>query len=255
MVSPTAKRRFSQNFLRDPHVIEEIIGAGSFSSGDKILEIGPGYGALTQELLKNVSALTAIEVDRDAVHYLRSRFAAGHLRVIEADCLDVNLSHFGVSLRLLGNLPYHISTPILFHVDAQIEYIQDAIFMLQREVVDRIVAAPGSAEYGKLSITLQLGWELEKLFDVPPEAFQPMPKVWSSILHLRPRVNPHNVNRATFQRIVFGAFSKRRKTLRNALKGIVSIEQFILADIDPAQRPETLSVDDYVRLSKVVFKD
>ena len=255
MVSPKAKRRFSQNFLCDPLIVEEIVEAGSFSSHDRVIEIGPGYGALTCELLKKVSALTVIEVDRDAVHYLRSRFAAERLRVIEADCLDVNFSHFGVSLRLLGNLPYHISTPILFHVDSKIECIRDAIFMLQREVVDRIVAAPGSAEYGKLSITLQLGWELEKLFDVPPEAFQPVPKVWSSILHLRPRAKPYNVNRATFQRIVFGAFSKRRKTLRNALKGIVSIEQFIMADIDPARRPETLSVDDYVRLSNVVFKD
>jgi 16S rRNA (adenine1518-N6/adenine1519-N6)-dimethyltransferase len=255
MASPTAKRRFSQNFLRDPRVIEEIVEAGSFSSDDRIVEIGPGYGALTYELLKKVAALKAIEVDRDAVHYLRSHFATEHLRVIEADFLDVNLLHFGSSLRLLGNLPYHISTPILFHVDSQIECIRDAIFMLQREVVDRIVAAPGSADYGKLSITLQLGWELEKLFDVPPEAFQPIPKVWSSILHLKPRAKPYIVNRATFERIVFGAFSKRRKTLRNALKGIVSSEQFILADIDPVRRPETLSVDDYVRLSNIVLKD
>ena len=255
MVSPTAKRRFSQNFLRDPRVIKEIVEAGSFSSDDRVIEIGPGYGALTHELLKKVSALTVIEVDRDAVHYLRSKFAAEHLRTIEADCLDINFSRFGASLKLLGNLPYHISTPILFHVDSQIECIREAIFMLQREVVNRIVAAPGSAEYGKLSITLQLGWELDKLFDVPPEAFHPIPKVWSSILHLRPRAKPYSVNRATFQRIVFGAFSKRRKTLRNALKGIVSGEQFMLADIDPARRPETLSVDDYVRLSNVVLKD
>ena len=255
MASPTAKRRFSQNFLRDPRVIEDIVESGSFSSDDSVIEIGPGYGALTHELLQKGSALTVIEVDRDAVHYLRSQFPAEHLSVIEADCLDVDFSHFGASLSLLGNLPYHISTPILFHVDSQIECIRDAIFMLQREVVDRIVAAPGSADYGKLSITLQLGWELEKLFDVPPEAFQPIPKVWSSILHLRPRAKPYTVNRATFRRIVFGAFSKRRKTLRNALKGIVFSEQFMLADIDPVRRPETLSVDDYVRLSNIVSKD
>jgi 16S rRNA (adenine1518-N6/adenine1519-N6)-dimethyltransferase len=255
MASPTAKRRFSQNFLRDPRVIEDIVESGSFSSDDSVIEIGPGYGALTHELLQKGSALTVIEVDRDAVHYLRSKFAAEHLRTIEADCLDINFSRFGASLKLLGNLPYHISTPILFHVDSQIECIRDAIFMLQREVVDRIVAAPGSAEYGKLSITLQLGWELDKLFDVPPEAFHPIPKVWSSILHLRPRAKPYSVNRAAFQRIVFAAFSKRRKTLRNALKGIVSGEQFMLVDIDPYRRPETLSVDDYVRLSNIVSKD
>ena len=255
MVFPAAKRRFSQNFLRDPRVIEEIIEAGSFSSDDKIIEIGPGYGALTRELFKKISVFTVIEVDRDAVHYLRSHYAAERLRVIEADCLDVSLSQLGGSLRLLGNLPYHISTPILFHVDTQIEFIQDAIFMLQREVVDRIVAAPGSAEYGKLSVTLQLGWELEKLFDVSPEAFQPKPQVWSSILYLKPRAKPYRVDRSIFKRIVFGAFSKRRKTLRNALKGVVSTEQFALADIDSAQRPETLSVDDYVRLSDVIFQD
>lgn len=255
MASPVAKRRFSQNFLRDIRVIEEIIAVGDFSSSDAVVEIGPGYGALTHLLLKKISAVTAIEVDRDAVDYLQGKYAADCLRLIEADFLDVSLSRFGGSLRLLGNLPYHISTPILFHVDAQIEFIQDAIFMLQREVVDRIVSGPGSAEYGKLSITLQLGWELEKLFDISPEAFQPKPKVWSSILYMKPRSLPYRVDRPTFQRIVFGAFSKRRKTLRNALRGLVTDEQFVLADIDPTQRPETLSVDDYVRLSNIIFQD
>lgn len=255
MGSRVAKKRFSQNFLRDRRVVADILAAGNFTTSDAVIEIGPGYGALTNELLKKIPRLTAIEVDRDAVQYLKSKFSEGRLKIIEADCLDIDISGLGSSLRLLGNLPYHISTPILFHVDASVNSIQDAMFMLQREVVDRLVASPGSSSYGKLSITMQLGWEIEKLFDVTPEAFDPKPKVWSSILYLRPRTNAYEVDRLIFRRIVFGAFSKRRKTLRNALKGIVSEAQLELATIDPGQRPETLSVDDYVRLSNVVSQN
>ena len=165
MGSRVAKKRFSQNFLRDRRVVADILAAGSFTTSDVVIEIGPGYGALTNELLKKIPRLTAIEVDRDAVQYLKSKFSEGRLKIIEADCLDIDISGLGSSLRLLGNLPYHISTPILFHVDASVNSIQDAMFMLQREVVDRLVASPGSSSYGKLSITMQLGWEIEKLFD------------------------------------------------------------------------------------------
>ena len=252
MVPRNAKKRFSQNLLRDGRVVADIVEAGNFSVTDTVIEIGPGYGALTNDVLKKIPTLIAIEVDRDAVQYLRSKFSEDRLTVIEADCLDIDLSVLGSSLRLLGNLPYHISTPILFHVDAGINSIKDAMFMLQREVVDRLVASPGSSSYGKLSITMQLNWEIEKLFDISPEAFHPKPKVWSSILYLRPRAIAYDVDRLTFRRIVFGAFSKRRKTLRNALKGVVSEEQLECAAIDPGQRPETLSVDDYVRLSNIV---
>ncbi|MDA0237486.1 MAG: 16S rRNA (adenine(1518)-N(6)/adenine(1519)-N(6))-dimethyltransferase RsmA, partial [Proteobacteria bacterium] len=229
-----------------------IVEAGNFSAADVVIEIGPGYGALTNEVLKKIPRLTAIEVDRDAVQYLQSKFSDDRLKVLEADCLDIDLADLGSSVRLLGNLPYHISTPILFHIDAGMNSIKDAMFMLQREVVDRLVASPGSSSYGKLSIMMQLGWEIEKLFDVSPEAFDPKPKVWSSILYLRPRINAYDVDRLTFRRIVFGAFSKRRKTLRNALRGIVSEKQLEFAAIDPDQRPETLSVDDYVRLSNII---
>ena len=252
MVPRIAKKRFSQNFLRDGSVVADIVEAGNFSVTDTVIEIGPGYGALTNDVLKKIPTLIAIEVDRDAVQYLRSKFSEDRLTVIEAYCLDIDLSVLGSSLRLLGNLPYHISTPILFHVDAGINSIKDAMFMLQREVVDRLVASPGSSSYGKLSITMQLNWEIEKLFDISPEAFHPKPKVWSSILYLRPRAIAYDVDLLTFRRIVFGAFSKRRKTLRNALKGVVSEEQLECAAIDPGQRPETLSVDDYVRLSNIV---
>jgi 16S rRNA (adenine1518-N6/adenine1519-N6)-dimethyltransferase len=246
------KRRFSQNFLRDLNVVKDIVEAGNFFPADNVVEIGPGYGALTQLLIKKLTVLSTVEVDRDAIRYLRSQFSDSGIEIVEADFLDVDLTQFGKSLRLIGNLPYHISTPILFKVDAYMECVQDAMFMLQREVVDRLVAEPGSPSYGKLTITMQLRWQLEKLFDVPPEAFDPKPKVWSSILYLKPRDKAYKVDRSVFRKIVFGAFSKRRKTLRNALKGIVEEEQFKSAIIDSGRRPETLSIDDYVRLSNVV---
>lgn len=246
------KKRFSQNFLRDPKVIQEIINIADIREQDCLIEIGPGYGALTSYILKKNSHLTVVEIDQDAVRHLKKIFSGETLQIMQLDFLDFGLGSFDVAVRLIGNLPYHISSAILFHVDEHRQYVKDATFMLQKEVVDRLISEPGGKSYGKLSIMMQLNWNIEKLFDIPPEAFDPTPKVWSSMLHLKPKKNPDFVEPRIFKKIVFYAFSKRRKTLRNALKGVVLDEEFKLAEIDSGLRPEQLSVNDYVRLTNIV---
>jgi len=249
---PKAKKKFSQNFLQDRGVIEDIVAGCDISCSSRVVEVGPGYGALTKSLLRNTAHVTAIEIDKDAISYLRANFSGTQLSLVEGDFLDYDLKLLSEPYKLIGNLPYHISTPILFHIDRHSDYILNATLMLQREVCDRLTAAPGTSDYGKLTVTMQLKWDIEKLFDVPPEAFDPQPKVWSSVIRLVPRVNVESVDQEAFKRLVFAAFSKRRKTLRNALKGLVSEAQFKEAAIDPIARAERLSVSDFVRLTNTL---
>jgi 16S rRNA (adenine1518-N6/adenine1519-N6)-dimethyltransferase len=245
------KRHLSQNFLEDEGYQVKIVSAGAYDKDDVIVEIGPGYGALTQHLQKVVGYINLVEVDRDALAHLRELMPKGFAKFIEASVLDINLSDFGKCLRLIGNLPYHISSPILLHVNHFREQIKDAIFMLQKEVVDRLVASPGEKAYGRLSIALQIYWDMERLFDVPPDAFRPSPKVWSSVMHMRPRKTPPLVDKQRLDQVLTTAFSKRRKTLRNALKGVFTEEDLVKCSIDPQARPENLSIDQYVQLANL----
>ena len=231
-------------------MIADIVRAIAPREGDRLVEVGPGYGALTAALLEKAGSIDAVEIDRDAVAALRQRFGDS-LRVHEGDVLKFDFSALGAPLRVVGNLPYHISTPVLFRIDALTASVADCHFMLQKEVVERMVAMPGDSAYGRLSVMLQYQWRIERLFDVPPGAFRPQPKVWSTVLRMTPRGAgaPRAKDEATFGRLVAAAFSHRRKTLRNALRGLASEPALSACGIDPGARGETLSVADYLRLA------
>ncbi len=220
-----------------------------------VVEIGPGLGALTEPLLARLPHLHAIEIDRDIVARLRARHAPERLTVHEADVLDFDFAALPAPLRIVGNLPYNISTPILFKLAAQASRVRDMHFMLQREVVDRMVARPSTPEYGRLSVMLQLRFAMVRLFDVPPGAFRPPPKVDSAVVRLVPRDDAPECDAAALARVVTAAFTKRRKTLRNALAGAVRDDALASLGLDPKLRPENLSVDDYVALSRLATKD
>jgi 16S rRNA (adenine1518-N6/adenine1519-N6)-dimethyltransferase len=247
------RRRFSQNFLVDRNYVDQIVRSIAPCKNDHLVEIGPGRGALTESLLGAVNQMDVIEVDRDEVQLLKERFSGKPLTIHCADVLAFDLRSIGDRLRVIGNLPYHISTPILFAVDAAWESVRDCHFMLQKEVVDRMGAAPATPEYGRLSVMLQYRWEVEPLFDVPPTVFRPQPKVWSSVVRMLPVQQFSLKDVGLFRRVVEGAFSKRRKTLRNALRDLVLIEDFVTCDIDPGRRGETLAVADFVRLANQVW--
>ena len=243
------KSSLSQNFLVDQGFQRRIVDYGRYSPSEKVVEIGPGYGAITAHLLELACNLDLIEIDPDAVEYLRSRFVNLSPKINQEDVLRVDFSKFGNDLRLIGNLPYHISSPILLHVHQYRQCIKDVIFMLQKEVVDRLVASPGEKAYGRLSIALGIHWDIERLFDVPPDAFRPVPKVWSSVVCMQRRKNPPVVDETRLDQVLTTAFSKRRKTLRNALKGVFTEEELVKCSIDPQARPENLSIDQYVQLA------
>ena len=246
---PKPKRHLSQNFLEDEGFQAKIVSSGAYKKDDEVVEVGPGYGALTRHLSRLVNRIHLIELDGDAMVHLKSVIPKGSAKFIEANILDIDFSDFGECLRLIGNLPYHISSHILLHVDRHREHIKDGIFMLQKEVVDRLVASPGEKAYGRLSIVLQIHWDIERLFDVPPDAFRPAPKVWSSVMSMRPLRDPPFVDETRLNQVLTTAFSKRRKTVRNALKGIFTEEDLLKCSIDPQARPENLSVDQYVQLA------
>jgi len=247
------RRRFSQNFLIDRNYVDQIIRSIAPRKDDHIVEIGPGRGALTDPLLGAVNRMDIIEIDRDEVQLLKERFAGTALTIHCADVLAFDLRSVGDRLRVVGNLPYHISTPILFAVDAAWKSVRDCHFMLQKEVVDRMGAAPATPDYGRLSVMLQYQWEVEPLFDVPPTVFRPQPKVWSSVVRMVPAKQVCLRNADLFRRVVEAAFSKRRKTLRNALREIALIEDFVACDIDPGRRGETLAVADFAHLANQVW--
>ncbi len=250
-----ARKRFGQHFLHDPHYVERIVSAVAPRPEDVLVEIGPGRGAITAPLARSGARLTAIEVDRDLAAWLRERFAnEDNVTIVEADALAFDLASLGADLRVVGNLPYNISTPLLFRMIEVRQVLRDLHFMLQKEVVDRMAAGPGSKAYGRLTVMLGCYMSVETLFDVPPGAFTPPPKVTSAVVRLRPRPAGELpiADKAGLSRIVKQAFGQRRKTLRNALKGAVRPEQLEAAGIDPGGRAETVPIEAWVRLSNAL---
>lgn len=250
-----ARKRFGQNFLQNKQIIDNIIRALNLQASDNVLEIGPGMGALTQPLLRTLDNLTAVEIDRDLQALLAELpHTHGKLNLIDADALTIDYSQFGDKLRVIGNLPYNISTPLLLRLLRYASHIDDMHFMLQKEVVERIAAGPGSKTYGRLSVILQYYCAVEHLFNVPPTAFHPEPKVDSAIVRLTPHaVSPYPfVEFESLESLVACAFSMRRKTLANNLKPLINAAGLIALGIDPGLRPEQISVSDYVLLARFV---
>jgi 16S rRNA (adenine1518-N6/adenine1519-N6)-dimethyltransferase len=248
---PAPRKRFGQHFLHDRGVLDRIVAAIAPQPDDRMLEVGPGRGALTARLLERVAHLHAVEIDRDLAAALSAAYPPARLSVHRADVLDFDLKVLPPGLRVVGNLPYNISTPLLFHLLNDAGRILDMHFMLQDEVVRRMVAGPSSAEYGRLSVMVQNRCEAVRLFGVPPGAFNPPPKVHSAIVRLVPR-QEHGMGpeaASHFAALVGAAFSHRRKTLRNALAGLLTEQAIEAAGIDPGLRAENLSVEDYRRLA------
>jgi 16S rRNA (adenine1518-N6/adenine1519-N6)-dimethyltransferase len=251
------RKRFGQHFLHDMHIINKIVAAINPQREEHLVEIGPGLGALTHALLPLVSALDAVEIDRDIIPKLKaSAEQYGHLIIHEADALTFSLATLGKEhpLRIVGNLPYNISTPLIFHLLEQLNCIKDMHFMLQKEVVDRLAAHPGNKIYGRLSVMVQYHCEVKKLFTVSPGAFTPPPQVDSAVVRLIPYPSPPHAakNLHTLRTIVATAFGQRRKTLRKSLKTLLSPEHWSLLKIDPQLRPEQLSVADFVEMSNII---
>jgi 16S rRNA (adenine1518-N6/adenine1519-N6)-dimethyltransferase len=238
------RRRFGQHFLHDPRVLARIVEAINPASDDFIVEIGPGEGALTMPLLAQIKKIHVIELDRD----LASRLSDERIVVHQADALDFDFGQFPRGMRLVGNLPYNISTPLLFHLARYADRVRDMHFMLQLEVVERMVASPSTADYGRLSVALQVRFRMKKLFNVSKGAFRPPPKVESAVVRMEPLADPPALEGTRFDDLLRGAFSSRRKQLRNALP--LAAADFPKLGIDPSARPENLSPADYVRIAQ-----
>lgn len=254
-MSYRTKKRFGQHFLRDHNVLLQIAGAIHPQSTDHMLEIGPGQGALTDELVDHVAKLHAVEVDNDLITQLNIRYLDHPaFDLTHADALTVQLSDLTKEkLRVVGNLPYNISSPLLFHLFEQLDQIIDMHFLLQKEVVERLCAPVGDHHYGRLSVMAQFFCDTEYVFTVPPEAFSPPPKVDSAVVRLIPKHRSYDCAQfKVFSDLVRTAFNHRRKTLSNALKTLVSMDQFTAANIDPSKRPQALSTDEYWRLASVL---
>lgn len=248
-----ARKRFGQNFLHDQHWIGRIVRSIDAKPEDAIIEIGPGQAALTREIIACAGHETAVEIDRDLAAFLRTQFAPEALTLIEADALTLDWATVleGKRLRIIGNLPYNISSPLLFALMKGAHRVIDQHFMLQKEVVDRMTAEPGSKTYGRLSVMLQYRYVMHKLFDVPPGAFVPPPKVTSSIVRMIPRPveSLPEVDLEVFGEIVAAAFLQRRKTLRNAVSAFLTEDEIRAAGIDPTLRAEALDVNAFVALA------
>ncbi len=246
-----AKKKFGQNFLKDAVIIHSIIQSINPLLNDLLIEIGPGLGALTKPLLEKTNRLLVIELDRDIVSWMENEYSKKNITIFNEDVLNFNFNQFDQKIRIVGNLPYNISTPILFKCIDNILNIKDLHFMLQKEVVDRMIATPSSPEYGRLSVMLQYYFAMEHLVDVPKESFEPEPKVESSFVRLIPYEQyPFIANNIEqFARIVKEAFSQRRKTIRNTLKSFISENDFEKIGINPRLRAENLSVSDFVKIS------
>lgn len=237
------RKRFGQHFLHDPRVLARIVEAVAPARGELLVEIGPGEGALTAPLIERAGKLEAVEVDRDLAAALAAKLPPPRLTVHCADALDYDFGRFPAGMRLVGNLPYNISTPLLFHLARFAERVRDMHFMLQLEVVERMVAAPSTPDYGRLSVALQARFRMDKLFNVSRGAFRPPPKVESAVVRLVPLAQRLVIDEDLLRR----AFSARRKQLRNALPGV----DFARAGIDPTLRPENLSPQDYARITSL----
>ena len=254
------RKRFGQNFLRDDRVIERIVACIAPQASDLLVEIGPGQAALTRPLLAGGAELHLVEIDRDLVTKLRDQFSGyDSVTVHECDALQADLSAMtgGRPFRLVGNLPYNISTPLIFHVLQWHTLIRDINFMLQKEVVERMAAGPGSRTYGRLSVMTAYRCDVTPLFDVAPESFSPVPAVHSSIVRLNPLAEP-SADAGSLQnleRVVTAAFSQRRKTLRNSLRALFTAEQICAVGVDPAQRAEQLSLSQFAALARTLSYD
>jgi 16S rRNA (adenine1518-N6/adenine1519-N6)-dimethyltransferase len=248
---PKPKKRLGQHFLTDRHYLDRIVAEIDAKPGEAVVEIGPGPGALTERLALAVRPLHVVEIDRELAAALRTRFAPDAVVVHEGDALEFDFASLPADLRVVGNLPYNVSTPLLFHVASFAPRIRDCVFMLQREVVERMVAQPGTAAYGRLSVMLQYRFAMSLALRVPPGAFTPPPKVDSAVVRMAPLGEERLAARdgALFGRIVMAAFTQRRKTLRNALRALAGDEVFARAGVDPGLRGETLSVAQFVALA------
>jgi len=248
------RKRFGQNFLTDESVIAAIIDAIAPQPHDRMVEIGPGLGALTRPLARKLDRLHVIEIDRDIIAWLRTEFPAARVTVHEGDALEFDFMTLGAPLRVVGNLPYNISTPLLFHLARHAGTLRDIHAMLQKEVVERMVAAPSTSEYGRLSVMLQYRFEMERILDVPAAAFNPAPKVESAVVRLTPFSRlPHPARDETaLGKIVTAAFSQRRKTLRNTLRGYFDAADFERLGVDAGLRAQDLGVADFVRMADAV---
>ncbi len=250
-MQPRAKKRFGQHFLTDRHYIERIVSAIAPQRDDVMIEIGPGPGAITAPLLEHLNHLHAVEIDRDLAAALRERFAEDRFSLHETDVLNFDFTKLGGRFRAVGNLPYNISTPFLFHLAIFETALIDGTFMLQKEVVDRMVAAPDTEAYGRLSVMLQYRFAMKRLFDVPPGAFSPPPKVDSAIVRMvpLPQSRLRAKDDARFAAIVTAGFGQRRKTLSNTLKPFMTAREIEALAIDPKRRAETLSLAEFVTLA------
>ncbi|MBU4609508.1 16S rRNA (adenine(1518)-N(6)/adenine(1519)-N(6))-dimethyltransferase RsmA [Achromobacter sp. GG226] len=251
-----ARKRFGQHFLVDPGVIENIVRAIAPAATDTVIEIGPGLSAITAPLIARLDRLRVVEIDRDLAARLRKQYPPERLEITEADALTVDFGAFGENLRIVGNLPYNISTPILFHLLTFAERVKDQHFMLQREVIDRMVAAPGEADYGRLAVMLQARYAMSKLFDVPADAFDPPPKVVSAVVRMRPlpEDRPRPQSESAFAQVVTRAFAQRRKMLRRALGDWTAHVPWDDLGVAPTARAEEVSVAQFMGMSDALVK-
>lgn len=259
-MSHKARKRFGQNFLHDQQVIDRIIASIAPQKDDLLLEIGPGQAAITKPLIDTGAELHVIEIDRDLVTMLEKKFAdvpTMHIHSLDALRADFSQITDGRPFRLIGNLPYNISTPLIFHVLKWHKLVVDMHFMLQKEVVDRMAAGPGSKTYGRLSVMTQFLCQVTPLFDVQPGSFSPAPKICSSIVRLQPLSEPpfDAGSGNQLDRVVASAFSMRRKTLRNSLRPLLDADQIASVNIDPGQRAEQLSLAEFAALARLLPDD
>ena len=248
------RKRFGQNFLVDRGIVAKILASIDPKPQDRVVEIGPGLGVLTEPLLERLPSLDVVEIDRDLATVLAERFPGDRLRVHVGDALAFDFCALGSELRVVGNLPYNISTSLLFHLAASAQCLRDCHFMLQREVVQRMAAQPGGKEYGRLTVMLQYRFQVEKLLRVSAGAFNPAPQVESAFVRLTPhrRLPSVAVDENLFAEVVRAAFTQRRKTLRNALRDHASGDELSGLGIDPGLRPERLSVAEFVQIANAV---
>ncbi|MBK7465301.1 MAG: 16S rRNA (adenine(1518)-N(6)/adenine(1519)-N(6))-dimethyltransferase RsmA [Betaproteobacteria bacterium] len=251
MKEHVARKRFGQNFLVDSGIIAAIVSAIGPQKDQMLVEIGPGLGAITEPLMARLDHLHVVEIDRDLIARLKKQHTPERMTIHEGDALNFDFATIGKDLRLVGNLPYNISTPLLFHLASYVGIVHDMHFMLQKEVVERMVAVPGETDFSRISVMLQYRFHIEWLIDVPPESFDPPPKVQSAFVRLIPKdVSELNAkDPAKFAQVVQTAFSQRRKMLRNTLKSILSDAGFAELGIVPTCRAEDVTVEDYVRIA------
>lgn len=248
-----AKKHLSQNFLTDQNIVRKIIHSVDLKKDDRVLEIGPGYGAMTFPIIEILGSIDVIELDHDLVNFLNEKNTNNAMNIIQADALSYDFTSLRKEkpMRLIGNLPYHISTPLMFHLLQFSSLFQDFHVMVQKEVADRIVSGHNNKIYGRLSVAIQARCEASKVFDVKPNAFNPRPKVNSSIIRLVPKTKMDPKIDQNLTKVIKLAFNQRRKKILNSLKEIFTVEQLLNKGVDPNARAENLSIEDYLRLSNL----